>query len=165
ARRASAGASGSLPSGPGRSFPVAWAVLSFGAFRQRRQGTIARGATIAPKMIRIVPARAADADAVTACVRAAYAEYVERIGREPAPMGADYAALIGQGAVWVVRDGDAIAGVLVLRPQPPSLLLENVAVAPGHRGRGLGRALIGHAEERARAGGFDAVTLYTNERM
>jgi ribosomal protein S18 acetylase RimI-like enzyme len=116
-------------------------------------------------MIRIVPARAADASAVTACVRAAYAEYVQRIGREPAPMGADYAALIGQGAVWVVRDGDAIAGVLVLRPQPPSLLLENVAVAPDHRGRGLGRALIGFAEEHVRAGGFDAVTLYTNERM
>ena len=116
-------------------------------------------------MIRIVPAVAADADAVTACVRAAYAEYVERIGREPAPMGADYAALIGQSAVWVVRDGDAVAGVLVLRPQPPSLLLENVAVAPAHRGRGLGRALIGFAEERARAEGFDAVSLYTNERM
>jgi ribosomal protein S18 acetylase RimI-like enzyme len=116
-------------------------------------------------MTQIVPAGAADANAVTACVRAAYAEYVERIGREPAPMAADYAALIAAGAVWVVRAEGAIAGVLVLRPQPPSLLLENVAVAPAHRGRGLGRSLIGFAEEHARASGFDAVVLYTNERM
>lgn len=116
-------------------------------------------------MTAIVPARPADADAVTACVRAAYAEHVERIGREPAPMGADYAALIGEGAVWVARDGDAIAGVLVLRPQPPELLLENVAVTPQRRGRGIGWALIGFAEERARAAGLEAVTLYTNERM
>ena len=116
-------------------------------------------------MTRIVPAQPADAAAVSGCVRAAYAEYVERIGREPAPMAADYAALIAAGEVWVVRAGAAIAGVLVLRPQPPSLLLENVAVAPGQRGRGLGRALIAFAEERARAAGLDAVTLYTNERM
>lgn len=116
-------------------------------------------------MTQIVSARPVDANAVAACVRAAYAEYVARIGREPAPMGADYAALIDAGAVWVVRAGGAIAGVLVLRPQPPSLLLENVAVAPAHRGRGLGRALIAFAEERARAEGLDAVTLYTNERM
>ena len=116
-------------------------------------------------MTRIVPAEPADADAVAACVRAAYAEYVERIGREPAPMGADYAALIAEGGVWVARSRAGIAGVLVLRPQPPSLLLENVAVAPAHRGRGLGRALVAFAEEHARAHGFDAVTLYTNERM
>jgi ribosomal protein S18 acetylase RimI-like enzyme len=116
-------------------------------------------------MTRIVPATAADAAGVSACVRAAYAEYVERIGREPAPMSADYAALIEAGAVWVVRTGDAIGGVLVLRPQPPSLLLENVAVAPGQRGRGLGRALIAFAEDHARAAGLEAVTLYTNARM
>jgi len=116
-------------------------------------------------MTRIVPAQPGDAGGVTACVRAAYAEHVERIGREPAPMAADYAALIGEGAVWIVRAGGAIAGVLVLRPQPPSLLLENVAVAPAHRGRGIGRALIAFAEEHAHASGLDTVTLYTNERM
>jgi ribosomal protein S18 acetylase RimI-like enzyme len=116
-------------------------------------------------MTEILPARPGDAAAVTACVRAAYAEYVGRIGREPAPMGADYAALIDAGEVWVVRDGDAIAGVLVLRPRPPALLLENVAVAPSHRGRGLGRTLIAFAEQQARTAGLDAVTLYTNARM
>jgi ribosomal protein S18 acetylase RimI-like enzyme len=113
----------------------------------------------------IVPAAPADAAAVRACVRAAYAHYVERIGREPAPMTADYAALIEAGEVWVARAGDGIAGVLVLRPQPPALLVENVAVAPERQGQGLGRRLMAFAEEHARAAGLAEVVLYTNERM
>jgi ribosomal protein S18 acetylase RimI-like enzyme len=114
---------------------------------------------------RIVPAAPGDAPAVAACVRAAYARYVERIGREPAPMTADYDALIAAGEVWIVRAGEDVAGVLVLRPQPPALLVENVAVAPGHQGRGLGRLLMAFAEERARAEDLAEVVLYTNERM
>jgi len=113
----------------------------------------------------IVPATPGDAPAVTECVRAAYAHYVARIGREPAPMTADYAALIGAGEVWLARADDEVAGVLVLRPQPPALLVENVAVAPGHQGRGLGRALMAFAEDHARAEGLGEVVLYTNERM
>jgi len=113
----------------------------------------------------IVPATPGDAPAVTECVRAAYAGYVARIGREPAPMTADYAALIGAGEVWLARANDEVAGVLVLRPQPPALLVENVAVAPGHQGRGLGRALMAFAEDHARAEGLGEVVLYTNERM
>jgi ribosomal protein S18 acetylase RimI-like enzyme len=113
----------------------------------------------------IVPAAARDTLAVTACVRDAYARYVERIGREPAPMTADYAALIDAGEVWVMRAGEGVAGVLVLRPQPPALLVENVAVAPGSQGQGLGRQLMAFAEEHARAAGLDEVVLYTNERM
>lgn len=114
---------------------------------------------------RIVPAAPGDAPAVAACVRAAYARYVERIGREPAPMTADYGRLIAAGEVWVIPAGEGVAGVLVLRPQPPALLVENVAVAPLHQGRGVGRALMAFAEERARAEGLAEVVLYTNERM
>jgi ribosomal protein S18 acetylase RimI-like enzyme len=113
----------------------------------------------------IVPAAAGDARAVTECVRAAYAGYVPRIGREPAPMTADYGGLIDAGEVWVARAAGGICGVLVLRPQPPALLVENVAVAPGHQGQGLGRRLMTFAEEHARAAGLDEVVLYTNERM
>jgi GNAT superfamily N-acetyltransferase len=116
----------------------------------------------------IVPAAPRDARAVAGCVRSAYAHYVERIGREPAPMTADYAALIAAGEVWLIRAGEAgeeVAGVLVLRPQPPALLLENVAVAPDHQGEGLGRALMAFAEDHARAEGLGEIVLYTNERM
>ena len=116
-------------------------------------------------MPEIVQAARGDARAVAECVRSAYAQYVERIGREPAPMTADYEARIDAGEVWVVRAGEGVAGVLVLRPQPPALLLENVAVAPHRQGEGLGRALMTFAEKRARAVGLAEVVLYTNERM
>jgi ribosomal protein S18 acetylase RimI-like enzyme len=116
-------------------------------------------------MPEIVQAARGDARAVAECVRAAYAHYVERIGREPAPMTADYEALIDAGEVWVARAGEDVAGVLVLRPQPPALQLENIAVAPGRQGQGLGRALMAFAEDRARAEGLAEVVLYTNERM
>jgi ribosomal protein S18 acetylase RimI-like enzyme len=116
-------------------------------------------------MPQIVPAAPADAIAVTECVRAAYAHYVERIGREPAPMTADYPALIAAGEVWVIRAEDGVAGVLVLRAQGSALLIENVAVAPDWQAQGLGRALMAFAEEHARAEGLGEVVLYTNERM
>jgi GNAT superfamily N-acetyltransferase len=116
-------------------------------------------------MTRIRPALPSDAAAVTACVRAAYAGYVERIGREPAPMGADYAALIAAGAVWVAHEAGCVVGVLVLQTRGPALLVENVAVRPERQGRGLGRELIGFAEGHARRAGLAAVTLYTNARM
>ena len=95
----------------------------------------------------------------------AYALYVPRIGREPAPLTADYAELIERGEVWVTEEAGEVVGILVLRPLPVSLLLENVAVLPGFQGRGIGRALIAFAEQHARELGLPEVTLYTNERM
>lgn len=113
----------------------------------------------------IRPAEHADVDAVRSCVRTAYAVYVERIGRPPAPMTADYEALVAAGEVWVACEEDAVVGVLVLRPGPQALFLENVAVTPARQGHGIGRALIGFAERHAAELGLPAVELYTNERM
>jgi ribosomal protein S18 acetylase RimI-like enzyme len=116
-------------------------------------------------MTEIQPALPTDAAAVTSCVRAAYAGYVERIGREPAPMAADNAALIARGEVWVGREAGRLVGVLVMRPEPPALFVENVAVLPEQQGRGLGRALMAFAEDHARAAGLAEVALYTNQKM
>lgn len=110
-------------------------------------------------------AEPADVGAVSACVQAAYAIYVDRIGRAPAPMSADYDALVAAREVWVACEDETIVGVLVLRPGRDSLLLENVAVSPTSQGRGIGRALIGFAEGHASELGLPAVGLYTNELM
>lgn len=104
-------------------------------------------------------------DGVRRLVRDAYALYVPRIGREPAPMTADYAELVVAGEVTVAVEDGAIVGVLVLRPGPDSLLVENVAVAPAAQGHGIGRALLAHAEARARELELDRVALYTNAKM
>jgi ribosomal protein S18 acetylase RimI-like enzyme len=113
----------------------------------------------------IRPARADEVQAVRRLVRSAYAIYVPRIGREPAPMRADYAALVRDEAVTIAVAEGAIVGVLVLRPRRNSLLLENVAVDPRAQRRGIGRALIAFAEERARERNLGKVTLYTNALM
>lgn len=102
---------------------------------------------------------------VEAVVRDAYTPYVARIGREPGPMGDDYDSLIRAGRVHVVEASGRIQGVLVLLPQDDALLLDNVAVDPAARGKGLGRALLAFAERAATDAGFDRIRLYTNEVM
>ena len=104
-----------------------------------------------------------DLDAIRQIARAAYAIYVARIGREPAPMVADFAASIAAGELWVA--GMPVAGFVVAYPRGNHWHLENVAVAPSAQGTGLGGALIAHVEAMARATGARAVELYTNARM
>jgi ribosomal protein S18 acetylase RimI-like enzyme len=59
----------------------------------------------------------------------------------------------------------AIAGVIVLVSGDDHLLVENVAVAPGMQGRGLGGELMRFAERRATELGVGELRLYTNELM
>ena len=111
------------------------------------------------------PAESEDAATVGELVRAAYSKYVGRMGKEPAPMLENHAALIRNGEVWVLDEGGEVVGALVMRPAEDHLFVDNVAVAPGHQGRGLGRELVAFAEERARREGLGEIRLYTNEKM
>ena len=113
------------------------------------------------------PAEPEDAAAVRDLVRASYSKYVGRIGKDPAPMLEDYAALVRAGEVWELAGeaGGEVLGVLVMRPAEDHLFVDNVAVTPGHQGRGLGRELMAFAEEKARRDGLPEIRLYTNEKM
>jgi ribosomal protein S18 acetylase RimI-like enzyme len=102
---------------------------------------------------------------VTELVDAAYRHYVERIGTTPGPMTADYEEVIRNHHVTVADRDGAIEGLLVLRVTDEGFLIDNVAVHPSQRGRGLGRALLELAEAKARQAGFDSVYLYTHEKM
>lgn len=112
----------------------------------------------------IRPATPQDEAAIRDCAALAYARYVPRIGREPAPMRADYAAQIAAGHVHVAEDG-GFQGFVVFYPEGGDVLLENVAVLPAAAGRGVGRALVAHCEDMARQWGARAVRLYTNAAM
>ena len=110
--------------------------------------------------------RAATADdiaAVEQIVALAYRPYIARIGRAPAPMTADYRALLPH--THVLTDDDAVAGVLVAIPATDHLLVDNVAIDPRHRGCGFGRRLLEYAEQQARRRGLPALRLYTNAAM
>jgi ribosomal protein S18 acetylase RimI-like enzyme len=110
---------------------------------------------------------ASDQDAlrVAELVRAAYEHYVERIGMLPGPMTEDYARVIGDRQVTVAEVDGAIVGVIVLGVDAEGFVIENVAVHPSQRGRGLGRALLQLAEAEAARSGFDTIHLYTHEKM
>ena len=114
---------------------------------------------------RIRAATDADVPALEACARAAYARYVPLIGREPAPMVAEFRAAVARGHVHALVEDGALAGYAVARPHGRVTALENVAVFPDRAGRGLGRALIGFVEDEARRLGHEAVELYTNVAM
>lgn len=119
----------------------------------------------APAMRR---ARADEAGAVGALVEAAFARHVAAVGRRPAPMDDDHAAHIAAGAQWVgeAPDGSgALVGAIVLTEHDDHLHVDNVAVAPGRQGQGLGRALLAFAEAEARRRGLPEVRLYTNAAM
>jgi ribosomal protein S18 acetylase RimI-like enzyme len=113
----------------------------------------------------IRPATPEDRARVEDIVRESYAKWVRLIGAQPAPLRADYRALIDAGRVFVLDSGDAVAGLIVLVDEPDTLLIENVAVWPAAQGRGLGRRLLSFAEDRARALGRPAIRLYTHELM
>lgn len=106
-----------------------------------------------------------DLEAVRECAREAYTRYVERIGKAPAPMVADFARAIAAGELDVLILDGVVVGYVVYYPRADHVHLENVAVRPGVAGRGLGGALIGHVEAAARRLGVHAVELYTNAKM
>jgi ribosomal protein S18 acetylase RimI-like enzyme len=110
-------------------------------------------------------AGAGDVAGLTKVAAEAYRDYVPRIGREPAPMTADYAQAVRSGLTWVAEADGEIAGLLVLVVRPDHLLLENVAVLPSAQRRGVGARLLALAEDEARARGLDEIRLYTNEAM
>ena len=109
-------------------------------------------------------AHASDAPGITACVCEAYVHYIERIGRQPAPMLQDYAGIIERDQVHVATVGSEVVGVLILVPTEEGFCLDNVAVRPSKWGLGIGRTLLQLAEAEALRQGFSSIYLYTNER-
>jgi ribosomal protein S18 acetylase RimI-like enzyme len=116
-------------------------------------------------MLILRPAEAADDSRLQVVAEAAYEGYVDRIGRAPAPMTADYTAAVRHGQVWVAEEHDEVVGLLVLVARPDHLLLENIAVLPSAQGRGIGARLLTLAEDRARQLQLGEIRLYTNEAM
>ncbi|MDP9179886.1 MAG: GNAT family N-acetyltransferase [Gemmatimonadota bacterium] len=107
----------------------------------------------------------ADAAKVTALVMASYGHYPEQIGMVPGPMTDDYAQVITNYQVTVVESHQTIVGMIVLAITDEGFLIDNVAVDPSYRGKGLGKTLLKFAEAEARRAGFASIYLYTHEKM
>ena len=116
-------------------------------------------------MITTRPATPSDVAAITDLVRRAYAMYLPRMEREPAPINADYASLVADGKVAVAVDEDEVHGAIVRWFVDGDMYVDNIAVDPAAHGRGVGNVLLELAVEEARTSGCGRVWLYTNAVM
>jgi ribosomal protein S18 acetylase RimI-like enzyme len=121
-----------------------------------KEASVARG---------IRSATAGDAARIGAIAHAAYTKYVPRIGREPAPMTADYEAEIAAHRVVVIEAAGKVSGYMIAWPELDSYFIDNIAVDPECQGEGLGRRLIEHAAAEANRLCLPALRLYTNVMM
>lgn len=115
--------------------------------------------------IALRPAMPRDVPGITACVCEAYTPLIERIGRQPGPMVDDYMDVLRHCQVHVATVGEKVVGVVVLAATHDGLRLDNVAVRPAVKGKGIGRMLMEFAEMEAKRQGYDSIYLYTNERL
>lgn len=106
-----------------------------------------------------------DVPVIQNVVRDAYEQYVAAEGSKPAPMTVDYSSLVEANHAWVAEQAGHVIGLLVLEAESDHLLLENIAVAPEVRGKGVGHQLLSFAEEQARLLRLPEIRLYTGEVM
>jgi 2-methylisocitrate lyase-like PEP mutase family enzyme/GNAT superfamily N-acetyltransferase len=115
------------------------------------------------------PATPADAPAITALARKAYARWTELIGVPPVPVVADYPAMLADQSHWEgwVLPGkhNALEAALILHIEPDKFDVYNITVDESAAGQGVGRQLMLFAERRARERGYREISLYTNVKM
>ena len=104
-----------------------------------------------------------DLPAIRALIDAAYARYLSRMDKPPAPMFRDYGPSVEAGTTWVT--GSPLTAVLTLYPRDDHMYVENIAVDPSAQGRGLGRALMEFAEQEAARRRLNRMVLVTHEAM
>jgi N-acetylglutamate synthase-like GNAT family acetyltransferase len=106
-----------------------------------------------------------DAESIRSLVREAYAKWVPIVGREPLPMTADYDEAVRTHRIDLLHRDGKLAALIETFPDDGQLLIQNIAVSPLFQNTGIGRKLLAHAEEIAKAQGYPAVKLFTNKLM
>lgn len=121
-----------------------------------------------PRKPSIIKATTDDVPTIKSMTDAAYTKYIERIGKPPAPMTANYYEVINTHDVYLLQNSSGhTAGAIVLKHDsgPRITMIDNLVVDPSAQGRGYGRFLIEYAEDVARSRGCDTLELYTNVKM
>jgi len=107
----------------------------------------------------------ADAAAIAALTREAYAKWAQLIGREPLPMTIDHAQAVKSHRFDLLFAETDLAALIETVPRDDWLLIENVAVRPAFQRRGYGVRLLQLAEALAIDAGLRGTRLYTNQRF
>jgi GNAT superfamily N-acetyltransferase len=110
-------------------------------------------------------ATSSDVRIIGEITRAAYAQWVAVIGREPKPMTADYARAVADHVIDLLEEDGRPIALIETIPTSAYLLIENIAVLPDRHGRGVGGVLLRHADTLARSLGLNELRLYTNAKF
>lgn len=107
--------------------------------------------------------READAEAVAAVIRTAFA--AQGVATDPPASalresGAGVAAILATGG-GAVAEADGPVGAVLWQQKAGGLYVSRLSVMPGWRGRGVARALLDAAEAAARAQGLGRLWLST----
>ena len=110
-------------------------------------------------------AQQSDLPFVRSCAVQAYEIYIERMGKTPAPMVADFASSLAKSHLDIIMDGESPAGFAVTYPRGDHLFVENIALLTSQQGKGIARQLFQYFEKRAIQENRSGIELYTNEKM
>jgi len=113
----------------------------------------------------IRPATSEDIAFLESCAADAYAQYVEAIGRKPAPMVFDFRGRLKDTPIEIMLDDSKPVGYLVWFLRADHLFLESIAVASAQQGKGFAGMAVAYLEITAIEAGRPAIELYTNEKM
>lgn len=108
-----------------------------------------------------------DHAAVLALQHAAYARNRIVLNAEPLPLLADYDAIFADSETWEIWVAHMVglAGALILTPRQDDLYIWSIATDPAFQGRGVGRALLAHAQVRAHALDLPCLRLCTGQAL
>src|SRR5579863_6645372 len=101
--------------------------------------------------VQVRRAGADDAPAISAVLRAAFAEfeplYTTGGFNATTPSGDQVARRIEEGLAWVARDGDAVVGTVAAVLRDDGLYVRSMGVLPATRTRGVARQLFARVEQ------------------
>lgn len=120
-----------------------------------------RRLTMGEANLQLRRAGATDAAAIRELVNRAYEKWVPLVGRKPRPMLADYDNAVIAHHIDVIELDGHLAGLIEMMPEERDLFVVNLAVDPQFQGRGVGKALMLHADDVAREMGFSSLRLMT----
>ena len=105
---------------------------------------------------------AEDHEIIIAIALKAYEKYIERMGKEPAPMRP---VIQKEDVVFICEDNKQIIAFAILVKINDQIILDNIAVDPSHQKKGIGNNFIKFIEQYLIKKKFDKYQLYTNEKM
>ena len=123
----------------------------------------------------IRPALAKDAEAMRSIAQQAFDQYVALMGKQPAPMLANFDFHLKYDSCFIAElDGKAIGYAILqfadnkpLNKDPLDIepLLDTIAVLPTYQSRGIGKTLMLALETTMKQAGHKSYKLYSNIHM